>query len=83
MLPKQLQSSARPISLCHSHTMTSAGLEPATIGINCYIQELAAITHCATGDDVHCYEDVMIHYNVHNRAVKAQYFENNLSIMQY
>ena len=29
--PKQPQSSARPI--CHSHTMTSTGREPATVRI--------------------------------------------------
>ena len=29
--PEQLQSSARPI--CHSHTMSSSGHEPATIRI--------------------------------------------------
>ena len=32
--PEQLQSSARPI--CHSHTMTSTGREPATIRIAAY-----------------------------------------------
>ena len=33
-VPKQLQSSARPI--CHSHTMISTGQEPATIRIAAY-----------------------------------------------
>ena len=32
--PEQPQSSARPI--CHSHTMTNTGLEPATIRIAAY-----------------------------------------------
>ena len=39
--PEQMQSSARPI--CHSHTMTSMGREPATIA-HC-------ATHCAMEDD--------------------------------
>ena len=37
--PEQPQSSARPI--CHSHTMTRTGREPATIRIAA--QELAAL----------------------------------------
>ena len=32
--PEQLQSSARPI--CHSHTLTSSGREPATIRVAAY-----------------------------------------------
>ena len=46
--PEQPQSSARPI--CHSHTMTSTGREPATTRIAAYIGARRA-THYATGDD--------------------------------
>ena len=45
--PEQPQSSARPI--CHSHTMTRTGREPATIRTAAYGARRA--THCATGDD--------------------------------
>ena len=53
--PEQLKSSARPI--CHSHTMTSMGREPATMHIATYTKELAALlaTHCATRDDIEIY----------------------------
>ena len=50
--PEQPQSSARAI--CHSHTMTCIGRKPATIHTHCCIQELAALRHCTTGDDVTC-----------------------------
>ena len=43
--PEQLQSSARPI--CHSHTMTNTGREPATIRIAAHRARRA--THYATG----------------------------------
>ena len=43
--PEQPQSSARPI--CHSHTMTNTGREPATIRIAAYRNS----THYATGEE--------------------------------
>ena len=43
--PEQLQYSARPI--CHSHTMTSVGREPATLHIATYIG-FRRTMHCAT-----------------------------------
>ena len=45
--PEQPQSSARP--MCHSHTMTRTGREPATVPHCCIGAHRA--THCATGDD--------------------------------
>ena len=45
--PKQLQSSARPI--CHSHTLTSLGSEPAAIRIAALGARRA--THYTMGDD--------------------------------
>ena len=47
--PEQPQSSARP--MCHSHTMTNTGREPATIRIAAYIGARRA-THYATGDAI-------------------------------
>ena len=41
--PEQLHSSARPI--CHSHTMTSTGREPATIHIAAYRSLLLYALH--------------------------------------
>ena len=57
--PEQPQSSARPI--CHSHTMTRTGREPATVRI-------AASTHCATGDyEMKClFESSMYMSSLHN-----------------
>ena len=46
--PKQSHSSARPI--CHSHTMTSTGREPASIHIAAY-RDLAALCTGNTGDN--------------------------------
>ena len=43
--PEQPQSSARPI--CHSHTMTSMGREPATIRIAAYRSSLCYMPICA------------------------------------
>ena len=42
--PEQPQSSARP--LCHSHTMSSSGREPATIRIAAYNRSSPHYTLC-------------------------------------
>ena len=48
--PEHLQSSARPI--CHSHTMTSTGREPAYTWLH---MGARSAEHCATGDDGFAY----------------------------
>ena len=44
--PKQLESSARPI--CHFHTMTSTGHEPASMHIAAYRSSSHGRQHCMT-----------------------------------